>query len=89
MKYEVIEKQEGCFLLVRGVKIEGKWFRTDQFQLVNGRWTTAGCHWYTTDQIKEILKKGAVVETGDAKIEEVDGYRLLVTKDEDGIERLV
>jgi hypothetical protein len=90
MKYRVYEADEGMHRL-DGVKTDAGWFRVSQEQVVNGRWTTAGCHWYSKERIKRILEsRGKMIERGTGEIEHIDGgYCVLVGKDTEGRERFL
>lgn len=72
VKYEIYEAIGGH--KVRGSKVEGKWWNLEQYQLVNGNWTSAGCHWFNNDEemISFLEEKGKMIESGTAQ--KVDAF---------------
>jgi pyridoxal biosynthesis lyase PdxS len=90
MRYEIYESTE-LFVRLDGVKVGSEWFKVSQEQKVGDHWTSAGCHWYTEDEIKRILEnRGEMIEEGEGEIEHIDGwYCVLVGKDTEGRERFL
>lgn len=87
--YEKYNREIG-FHLVQGVKVEGHWWALRQFQLVNGKYTPAGCNWYCKEQIWSLLEEESeIVDSGEARIEKVGEYELLIARDELGLEYMV
>jgi len=93
VNYEIYEAVGGH--KVRGTKVNGKWIRLTQYQLINGHWTDAGCNWFKDDgdMIEFLEDEGKLVESGTAQKvdaeeytgdEELKGKVLLIAQDEFG-----
>jgi len=87
--FEKYARELGLHLL-HGVKVEGEWWALRQMQLVNGKWTQAGCNWYSRQEIRRLLEeKSELIDHGKATIQEELGYKLLIATDEAGLQYLV
>jgi hypothetical protein len=71
VKYRKYERNLGLHK-VQGVKVNGKWRALRQFQLVNDKWTQAGCNWYGREEIRRLLEEEAqLIDSGEAHVEKV------------------